>query len=101
MTRREIKAELRAILRAERFYRQDRDGEEYASLYLGSVLSLDPCGRYHHVLSPNGATMRCIRYWENLEETAEELGAWIETGEGDACNVYLCRAAREDDIVEK
>lgn len=67
------------------------DGDEtYRSIYLGSFLSLDPCGKYHHVLSPNGVTEDCEEYWENLEKAATELGGWIQSGEGDPLDTFFC-----------
>ena len=73
----------------------DGEGNILASFYLGSTLSLDPCGRYHHFLSPNGLTARCERYWENLERAAEELGLSITSGEGDPCDVFVVRWLRD------
>lgn len=68
----------------------EMDGELYKSTYLGSFMALDPCGRYHHILSPNEITEECEDYWDNLNEAAEELGGWIESGEGDATDVFFC-----------
>ena len=65
-------------------------GEAYYSTYIGSYMSLDPCGRYHHLLSPNGVTKNCKQYWESLDKVAELLGGWIEGGEGDPTDIYFC-----------
>jgi len=78
----------------------DPGGDDYESCFLGTVFALDPCGRYHHaMLSPNGLTARCVAYWESLEKAAERLDMWIENGEGDPCDVFVCRSLpeREDD----
>jgi len=64
------------------FDRQER------MVYLGSVFALDPCGRYHHMLSPNGYTNRCGRFWESLERQLEKRGLWLASGEGDPCDQY-------------
>ncbi|MBW1953645.1 MAG: hypothetical protein JRI66_11280 [Deltaproteobacteria bacterium] len=77
----------------------DYEGRPYWSAYIGSYMSLDPCGRYHHVLSPNGASARCERYWEALERAAEKLGGWIESGEGDPTDIYFCQSASIGDTV--
>jgi len=87
MTRREIRKTLARILREEKF----SPVEGYECIYLGSFTDLDPCGRFHHILSPNGITKRCIRFWDNLEECAQELGCWIEAGEWDGTDIFLCR----------
>ena len=64
--------------------------EPFYSVYIGSFLSLDPCGRYHHVLSPNGVTKNCMQFWESLDKVASQLGGWIESGEGDPLDQYFC-----------
>lgn len=97
MRRSEIKRELQRILADPKTDWQDAftwEGQEnYQQTYLSSFMQLDPCGRYHHVLSPNGLTARCERFWANLDETAHELDAWIEAGEGDLTDIFLCRNA--------
>jgi hypothetical protein len=72
------------------------DGNEYLATYIGSYLSLDPCGRYHHILSLNGVTSRCEAYWESLEKAATRLGGWIESGEGDPLDQYYCECLPEE-----
>ena len=62
-----------------------------ATVYLGSVFALDPCGRYHHMLSPNGVTNRCIRFWESLERQLEARGLGMTSGEGDPCDVFASK----------
>ena len=96
MTKKEIKREMKRILEEDTFEECSDmfDDGRYESMYLGSYMSLDPCGRYHHIISPHGATSKCARYWENLETCAEELGAWIESGEGDPTDIYLCRGVK-------
>lgn len=65
------------------------DGEPYQSTYLGSYMALDPCGRYHHCISPNGVTGRCEAFWKALERAASRLGGWIEGGEGDPTDIFF------------
>jgi hypothetical protein len=69
---------------------QDMEGNDIQSVYISSFLTLDPCGRYHHAISPNGLTQRCINYWESLDKAAYKLGCWIESGEGDPTDIFLC-----------
>lgn len=70
--------------------------EPFRSAYLGSFMALDPCGRYHHCLSPNGVTSRCEAYWGALEKAADRLGGWIESGEGDPTDIFFCLPADEE-----
>ena len=69
--------------------------DNYQMNYLGSYMSLDPCGKFHHFLSPNGITTRCERYWGNMDKACNNLGMWLESGEGDGCDVYLCKPMNE------
>ena len=57
-------------------------------VFLGTVFALDPCGRYHHMLSPNGYTQKCGRFWESLERQLEKRGLWLASGEGDPCDQF-------------
>ena len=94
MTKKEIREELKSLKESGNFDEVEPDGfmvdEPYMSMFLGSYMYLDPCGRYHHFLSPNGFTRNCERFWENMESVAEELGMWIESGEGDPTDIFLC-----------
>ena len=90
MNRREIKKELKSLLPQMESVYDDFNDTEYLSTYLGSYMSLDPCGRYHHFLSINGATNKCEAFWERLESAANDLDGWIESGEGDPTDIYFC-----------
>lgn len=70
--------------------------DAYKSIFLGSYLSLDPCGKYHHFLSPNGVTKKCENYWQRLEKAADEVGGWISSGEGDALDIFFCMSIEEE-----
>ena len=93
MNYREIKRELKRIKNSPKNWEiVEGDEDNYNSNYLGSYMSLDPCGKYHHFLSPNGVTAKCNRFWENLEKAANDLNMWTESGEGDPTDVYLCKS---------
>ena len=90
MTEKEMYNELKSLLpQMEPAYDEFND-TEYASIYLGSYMSLDPCGKYHHIISPNGVTDKCEMFWDNLENAANQLDGWIEGGEGDPTDIYFC-----------
>ncbi|MHA2220327.1 MAG: hypothetical protein ACXACY_30995 [Candidatus Hodarchaeales archaeon] len=74
------------------FVNQYDEGDTYKSVYIGSWMYLDPCGRYHHVISPNGLTQRCANFWESLDKAAERLNGWVECGEGDPTDIFFCKA---------
>lgn len=66
-------------------------GESYTQVrgvFLGSFAMLDRCGRYHHMLSPNEVTQRCIDFWGYLEKALEYWELVLEAGEQDATDVF-------------
>lgn len=65
--------------------------DNYDITFLGTYMYLDPCGRYHHILSPNGVTKKCISFWERLEKACDSLNMWLEEGEGDPCDIFICK----------
>lgn len=70
------------------------DDEKVDSYYLGSYMSLDPCGKYHCILSNNDMTAECNLYWETLEQVAEELDCWITSGENDPTDIFLMKFSK-------
>ena len=90
MNKREIKKFLKDSISEMEKVENYWEDDAYQSVYLGSVMSLDPCGRYHHILSPNRATRKCELFWERLENVAEDLGGWIESGKGDPTDIFFC-----------
>lgn len=78
-----------------------KDGESYKATYLGSFIVLDPCGRDHHMISPDEITDKCEIYWCSLDRAAEELGGWIEGGEGDPIDIFFCMPVDEEEELEK
>jgi hypothetical protein len=67
----------------------DDEGNTFKSAYLGSFMSLDPCGNYHHFLSPNNVTKKCEQFWESLDKMADKLHGYIGIGEGDPTDIYF------------
>ena len=73
----------------------DNPEDNYQMNFLGSYMSLDPCGKFHHFLSPNGVQKRCENYWNSMDKAANDLGMWLESGEGDGCDIFLCKPMNE------
>lgn len=63
----------------------DGQGNWDKSLFLGTVFSLLPSGRYMSGLQ-KGA-----KYWEDLEAVAKEYGMSVTSGEGDPCDIFLVK----------
>ncbi len=68
------------------------------SVFLGTYMALDPCGRYHSAFSPNSITKECETFWDTMEDIAGELNCWIETGEGDPCDLFLCKEIERESL---
>lgn len=68
--------------------RPDADSDtEVRGVFVGTVFALDPCGRYHHMLSPNGVTRRCEQFWESLDRQLDKRGLSLECGP-DPCDYF-------------
>lgn len=66
----------------------DPEHEGLFCVYIGSVLNLDPCGKYHHFLSIGDIPVECFEYWAELEDSASNLNGFIEFGD-DPLDVYF------------
>ena len=67
--------------------------EEYLSVYVGSLLGINPSGKYGTFWTTNQTTFEKAKdsfYWEILDTYADENGVWFEQGEGDPLDTYLC-----------
>jgi hypothetical protein len=89
MTKKEIRTYLKKVKKLPNPNSYEEDGENICYDYIGSFMNLDPCGKYHHIHSPNGMTNKCERFWQNLHDVAFELNGWIKGGEGDPTDVYF------------
>lgn len=73
------------------------DEEVMGRYFIGTVFALDPCGRYHHFISPNGITEECIEFWEDLEEQLDVEGMSLVAGE-DPCDVFAEVSRRGEEL---
>lgn len=91
---------VRTAMTSSDYYTGISDGADSPSnvQFIGTVFYLDPCGRYHHFLSPNNMSKRCERFWEALDQAATDCGSWLESGDGDPCDQYIRWPATIDDI---
>jgi hypothetical protein len=81
------------------------DASPYESWYLGTVFALTPSGKYYtpwarsNVTDTEGA--RDERWYDALEQAANKLGGWIESGEGDPLDLYFCRRIEGEEEEER
>lgn len=70
------------------------EGEFYLTDYIGSVMSIFPSGKYYMPWCSNftwkdAAQDYCFR--EGLESILEDNGYWLESGEGDPTDLFICK----------
>lgn len=62
-------------------------------LYLGSVLSLSPSGKYYTPFANSNVTFKEARvdeaWYAALDRAAEKFSGSIESGEGDPCDLFF------------
>lgn len=88
---------LAATMRASIENENDSAGYELMtseSEFIGTVMSLAPSGKYWHMIAASNideieAAMDSA-YFEALDRVAESAGGWIESGEGDPCDLLFC-----------
>lgn len=69
------------------------DTMPYGCAYLGTVFELAPSGKIYMPWSSNVTEEEAetdADYYTALDIVAERHGAWVESGEGDPCDIFLC-----------
>jgi hypothetical protein len=73
--------------------------EKYISVYYGNILGINPSGKYYTCWTTN-QTEEDVNEdsltWETIEEKLSELNLWVESGEGDALDIFICGNIEED-----
>lgn len=74
---------------------EDECGNEVKSVYLGSVFSLSPSGKYYTPFASSNVTVkeaeRDEEWYAALEKTAEQHGLFIESGQGDPTDIIASK----------
>lgn len=90
-----IKQELNAI--GEPF--EDDCGNKVKAIFLGSVFSLTPSGKYYTPFACSNVNEKEARedqeWWEALEKKASEHGLYISSGEGDPTDIVVGMTVNE------
>ena len=71
----------------------DGDGDLIGRCYLGTVMNIYPSGKYYMPWCSNQTRTDETRdecYGAALEEFFDAAGMWIESGEGDPCDLFAC-----------
>lgn len=71
----------------------DGDGDLIGRCYLGTVMSIYPSGKYYMPWCSNQSRADETRdecYGAALESALEDAGMWLESGDGDPCDLFAC-----------
>ena len=67
--------------------------DTYMTVFLGTVFQIMPSGKYYTIWAMSNASLADhvldSAYHEALETIAESFGGWIESGEGDPCDLFF------------
>ena len=78
----------------------DECGNKVKGLFLGSVLSITPSGKYYTPWACANVSEREAEqdqeWWEKLEAEAEKHGFFITSGEGDPTDIYVGKVVEEE-----
>lgn len=72
----------------------DEAGNRVRMIYVGTVFSLTPSGKYYMPWTSNQTEEDVeadTEWWEKVEQEAEERGLFITSGEGDPCDIFIGR----------
>jgi len=68
--------------------------DDICSIFLGTVFVLTPSGKYYMPWACSNVTeeeaLEDALWYEALEAVAESYDGWIESGEGDPCDLFVC-----------
>lgn len=72
----------------------DESESPYGTTFLGTVFGLTPSGKYYlpyacSNVSENEAKLDEL-WFEALDNIAKSFDGWIESGEGDPCDLFFC-----------
>lgn len=74
---------------------EDECGNEVKSVYLGSVFSLSPSGKYYTPFASSNVNEKEAEedeaWYQELEETAGKHGLFIESGIGDPTDIIVTK----------
>jgi len=83
------------------------EGERIKSAYVGTVFTLTPSGKYYTPWAHSNAiagynakgepviepdVLRDQGWYEGVDDALAEYDAWLQAGEGDPCDLYVCCA---------
>lgn len=85
---------------------EDSHGDcRYHALFIGTVMSLAPSGKYWTWWACSNVTeeeaQRDEEYFDILYDCANEVDGWIESGEGDPCDIFFCLPQQDSEELDE
>jgi len=71
------------------------EDDQYICVYYGDILYLNPSGKFYTCWTTNQTDDDVEDdqlFWDTINEIIEPLGLWVESGEGNACDIMICGA---------
>jgi len=71
------------------------EGENVESCYIGTVFNIMPSGKYYTGWTSNQNWVDVVKdtyFRQKLEEKLNDLGFWLESGEGSSTDMFACRS---------
>ena len=81
----------------------DAENGVVAMVYIGSVMSLAPSGKYWTFWTSNqnqDDVEKDTKYWEEFDAECKKHNAYRESGEGDPTDVFVCRHYTWEQVAE-
>ena len=70
--------------------------EPYETQYMGSVFTVTPSGKYYMPWANSNVNIieaaKDSMFYEIVERELDKLGYWLESGEGDPCDLFVSRS---------
>lgn len=71
------------------------EDDKYICAFYGDILYINPSGKLYTYWTSNQTDQDIEQdrlFWDTINEIIEPLGLWIESGEGDGCDIMICGA---------
>lgn len=73
----------------------------YARYFIGTVFSIYPSGKYYMPWANSNVSLieacKDSIFHETLQEKLEKMDLWLESGEGDPCDLFVCKEIENND----
>ena len=80
------------------------EDETYLGQYIGTVFSLCPSGKYYTPFANSNVDImeatKDMYFYETLERLLNDKEYWLQSGEGDPCDLFVCKIKQDNSLAE-